>query len=1577
MKRALAILLLLAAAHRTHAQAQHPNWERGIAAEKAYEFGDLDTVNLFNGNLNVSIPIGQTYHLGGNLSYGFVLHYGGNSWEFASVERTVDSEQKHFTWPFPAKRQNAGFGWRLSLGELTQDLPCAAGLAGGWAYVAPDGGTHCFRGTAHPTDVTTTPGVSYSADGSYLRLDTRVADNIRLEFPDGTYHMFDSNGRLKSMNDRFGNFVNITSVNDGPNGTPHWHITDSANRVHDVFFKSTATYGEEGGQDVDHASVSEVRLAVTEGQVASYSFHYESEDNGLWSHIPRHPIDVSGEIDPLMPADTAVALLTRIDMPEGLSWSAQYVRCGSTPEGDCPDSSGSLKSLTLPTGGELSWTYQQFALSGAFTQLHPPKPPEGTLFQTPVAVETRTMKFGNAVLGTREYAQELVGNLGVEHRVVVTDHADTAASPIIRRTRSYFSICAQNCDWGIPAEYGLPLSRRPESNEEAGWYVSSEDLGPDGNTGNWNVVLRRRFVKYEGDVYLPNVLSSINTDYNRRVMGERTRYEDGKLADTEYDHFDGLGHYRTTQTRGTFGRRDERTTFTNFNPAFGDYKARATGYDPYPQFSPLDPWILNTFNYETVTEALPNAGTLPATTVTARTEACFDPSGFLTHRRTFRSNVTPPANPPYLQTDLLAVFTKDARGNIATEQYYGGDIPEFPASTALCTTPPTPAAFSLAHEWASNGALLTSKYKDGSSTVLQILHQEADANTGFITKSIDTADVGTTFGYDQLGRIKTAAPDNSGPSERSATTKYDYSMNPPTVTISQQTTPAPVRPLPVNTLIFDGFGRLLKQQKVMPDESLSIVRTDYNGLGWKTRVSESEAIPANFTTFDYDPLGRPRIVTSPDHSKVVFTYTGASQMTRTVNVRTENGDEDATTTETYDREGKLWKVTEPNNVVTSYSYDIGNRLRSVCMNSFNAEGTSCGQVRTFLYDNRGFLTGETHPEKSTTYADYDARGHALRRVDGATDLKFEYDRAERLRKIYETGTGRPLKELAFGTDNAPADRRNGKLVTAIRHNWVFDGSSSTLFNFQVVESYVYDGRDGRAGKRTTREKTCAVAPGQPCTDLLPGGADLITFETSVAQDPLGAPSTITYPSCTFAPCNSVANAAPTISNRYRRGLLEGVDMPASQHNDIAYWSNGLVKSVGHANGITDLQTGDSSAMRRPAMLSVTGASDAASCTAATIAVQPASTTITSGTTVTLSAQVNGDVDTTSHPFTLQWYVGASPFTGQQIGGATTTVLGPGSVMSSLPVTVSSTTSYWLHASNNCGAADSTTATVTTCNTVAITGQPSPVTVVSGQTATLTVTATGSAPHFQWYQGASGETSVPVSGATANVLSFLPAQNASYWVRVSNDCAAVANSNAVTVTVTPPSAPAGLSATYQPAGGILVTWNAVSTPAGVRNYVLQRWYNRTGYHDYVTLGATTTSFLDADALENHAYMYRVRVVDGNGVSSAASAADVATAMTFTDDTITAGVTVIRGVHFAQMRKAIDALRAEAGQAAAWGPDYPDLTGTVLAAQVNEMRTALAAARSQLGLPPITYPTPVLAAGTPILRSDFVQMRSGVK
>jgi len=88
----------------------------------------------------------------------------------------------------------------------------------------------------------------------------------------------------------------------------------------------------------------------------------------------------------------------------------------------------------------------------------------------------------------------------------------------------------------------------------------------------------------------------------------------------------------------------------------------------------------------------------------------------------------------------------------------------------------------------------------------------------------------------------------------------------------------------------------------------------------------------------------------------------------------------------------------------------------------------------------------------------------------------------------------------------------------------------------------------------------------------------------------------------------------------------------------------------------------------------------------------------------------------------------------------------------------------------------------------ITAQPQSQTINSGGTATLSVSATTSCVpsgfSYQWYQGLSGDTSNPISGATASSYttpSLTVATN--YWVKITDNCGGSVNSDTATVTIT--------------------------------------------------------------------------------------------------------------------------------------------------------------------------------------------------
>jgi hypothetical protein len=140
------------------------------------------------------------------------------------------------------------------------------------------------------------------------------------------------------------------------------------------------------------------------------------------------------------------------------------------------------------------------------------------------------------------------------------------------------------------------------------------------------------------------------------------------------------------------------------------------------------------------------------------------------------------------------------------------------------------------------------------------------------------------------------------------------------------------------------------------------------------------------------------------------------------------------------------------------------------------------------------------------------------------------------------------------------------------------------------------------------------------------------------------------------------------------------------------------------------------------------------CTAASIAGQPSSQTISFGGTATLTVTAGG-----SSPFSYQWYQATSNLdTSHPVGANSPSFTTPA---------LTQATSYWVSVTNGCGVAKSNVATVSIsgqCTPPSFSIQPSSATIPSGTQTYLIAFATG-ATSYQWYRGSAGDISSPVAG----------------------------------------------------------------------------------------------------------------------------------------------------------------------------------------------------------------------------------------
>ena len=233
-----------------------------------------------------------------------------------------------------------------------------------------------------------------------------------------------------------------------------------------------------------------------------------------------------------------------------------------------------------------------------------------------------------------------------------------------------------------------------------------------------------------------------------------------------------------------------------------------------------------------------------------------------------------------------------------------------------------------------------------------------------------------------------------------------------------------------------------------------------------------------------------------------------------------------------------------------------------------------------------------------------------------------------------------------------------------------------------------------------------------------------------------------------------------------------------------------------------------------------------------ITTQPANQTVTAGQTAAFSVVANGTA-----PLSYQWQKN-----GANIPGATSS-----SYTTPATATSDSGSTFVVIVSNSAGTATSNSATLTVNPAPVaptITTQPTNQTVTAGQTATLSVIASGTAPlSYQWQKNGANIAGATSSGYTTPATTTSDS-GSTFDVVVSNS-AGTATSNAATLTVNP--APAAPTITTQPANqtvtpGQTATFSVVATGTAPLSYQWQKnGANISGAtSSSYTTPATTTS-----------------------------------------------------------------------------------------------------------------------------------------
>jgi len=1582
-----------------------PMFTKGFDPTKTYDLRALDSINTFNGNLVVTVPLTQTFRVSPTLSYGWTAVYNSRAWDAHPISagvpqscEIIDPDPNNYggnndvgvlcqfeqalTAMLPCRRCNAGLGWVVSMGRLVPpEDPTNEMTASdrGFLYEGPDGREHPFSSVGANAEP---PYTTYSTDESRLRLHATLTERI-VDFPDGTTQIFEKLGpdnnepwRLIDYYDRFenhiyihyefpvetttGNTLEVWTVKEVPNG----YDVGSPLRTHTLTF----TFAPAGSDRTNKAGVlgttwSQSRLtSITTtafgGHTATVTLSYTR------AAVPRNTSDTmgSGGLPGYAPNQF---LLTSVTLPDpnetyAMPLSSAYDLC--PPNGGCI-AGGLLRSLTLPTKGKISWTYEQETPPVPVLQT-PPVPNEpGPQFPVQIknaAVSSRVADDGSSAATWYYHYQPLTETCYTESDSKEWWHfrqlASGVTAPDGTTTMSYYSIYRffDPCDdegWS-QVEYGLPFTRHvsvgkdpsnpndtgrlflstevysntapsappsfiPATTANAGFGQASDNskrLQPQGG-----VLQRQTYVEY---TYVTSAGGSAYKPDHERTYDGTTHFTESVRSNP-----DAYGHFRQTTVGGNLGTPLYRTSFTN-------YIVPATG--PTTSTS----WLFDTFSERcslvesSVHGTVSNCAALGsgATTATFSLQKfCFDPEapGFLTRLRTVRG--TSPAN-----GDFLSIFSKSSTGEVETESYFGGDDDNGAAvdfgQDDFCSASYTPK-YKINHTYIA-GTLAASQY-DASD--FYTVDRDIDTGTGLVSKARDSAGNATSYSYDLSGRLTTVTP----PSGATTTVTYDASVTPPTVEVTRGSGDTGTD----EVTYFDGLGRVKQTRKEMPG-GWSTISTAYEPATGKIssvtlpifKTSKTySAVSGNATTYAYDFLGRLTRTALPDGTATTAQYVGVESAIRTQQIGTSLATDGSvsltpeTTTETYDALGRLRSVKEKSDgdVTTTYDYDVADRLTNA-----STTGSGATQNRTFTYDGAGNLTKEQHPELDSsgkTYSSIDARGHARITSIGtgsAFTSSIALDSAERITSLKD-GSGNLLKAFAYGGTND--GNTKGRLKSATRHNLLASGTDMI-----VSETYGYD----TVGRVTDRD-----------TAVNAGTTQVQTFHQHFTYDALGDMTTMTYPQATSF---GGSPAITDVTQRYTNGFLVAVPGYAgtTTTDGISYSAHGLVQSVVHGDEhfTKDTYSVDSSNLPRFGAIEL-----ATPCTAP-------SATISAPSGVCPNSQGNVASAPTGDGLTYAWTISGGTIT----SGATTSSV-------AFAAGVSGAVTLGVTVSKDGCSASSSKVVASSAPVANVSGSS---TVATGSSTTILATLTGTPPwNLMWSDGhvqnnvlssPASYTLTPTNSTTITVQNIGDANCASGSV----------TGPGWTITVgTLPDAPSNVQASTTSATSVRVTWSLAN---GATSYDVLRastlhedvagTYSAVGH-----VNSSTALFDDITALSQHSYIYRVRAV--NSVGTRLSSFRVATTVPFHDhDTVTA-------TDFTELRAAVIAMQTLADiQPPIAFPNDIYTGAPILLSHLTSLRNGLDDARRNLGLPAIAYAEPtanLVQWVTTIKHQHVLELRGGVQ
>jgi len=841
--------------------------EKGLPSNSAFSGGNVDTVNLQNGNLHISIPIATAAQRGGGtVQYSFV--YDTQAW----IKRWVAFTCSDAPPCIPPGEYTSGTntnvvsGWRLSSSLNWGANFTESGLINcpttnlsyqqvtNWAIIDPQGtkhalplrgeiGTNSCYGQDFKGPTLDGSGMVYDAknyilymkDGTQFNVSNLYVDILNAPDPT-TYLVRDTNGNtMTSSSDTIDRNLLTTVNGTNPDGTGYTTYTTQDYAGNPLVFR------------VDYQLVSTMSDICAATNIGPYGC---TDTPGAIGELP-----------------------STLTLPTGKQYVFKYA----------PNTPADLIEMDLPTGAVITYQYEDFYQSNPYLQGQEPG------YTGSRAVKQRTVTVGSQT-NTWTYTPSL--------------SKDTVTDPLGNVQVHSFGPVSVTGPGGLissPNVYELGVA-----------YYNSQ-----------NQLLRSTSNQYAAEYDPVN-----NTTANVRMVQTTTTLDNGQISQkqTSYETFQYTCVNTGGACTGTATRLNPiQTSEYDYGASVPGALLRQTNYG-YLHTNNQNYINLNIVNRPTTVTVYDGNGNMAAQTVNeydnySHTNQPMQASGAIQHDTGYGTSFTTRGNltavSRWRNTDGALLTTTnqyDDAGNLLSK------IDPLGHQTS----------YSYADSWANSACVPSGTAAAFRTKVSNALGQSAsstyNACTGTVSATTDPNGNTTSTTYDTFDRTKVVSLPDGGQTTFCYSDDSSGSCYNTSVLSSSETTAMSSAANMVNTTLYDGLGRVQETQLNSDPAGIGYADTQYDGDGRAYKASNPYRTGDTeyWTTKGYDGLGRLTSVANPDGTATGTAYSG-----NTTTVTDEVGNQRKSVNDALGRLTSVWEAPLSWNYETDYTYDVLGDLLTV------------------------------------------------------------------------------------------------------------------------------------------------------------------------------------------------------------------------------------------------------------------------------------------------------------------------------------------------------------------------------------------------------------------------------------------------------------------------------------------------------------------------------------------------------------------------------------------------------------------------------------------------------------------------